>query len=313
MADVTSGWNIVGSILNAPLHAQNVRMFWSGQAGEQNIDHDFNSQYGLCDVIWNGIQEANQYTVDLGMRSSQSQSQHLTILAYYRSNRSPNGNAASAPMLAHMGFNSTGVAWMFGQMDMGSSPPNELNDLPDLVVVQAQNNPYPCNELRQTLYHEYGHTLHYFKTSDAFWGDNIYYSVSDGSYGEDINTSPGNFFALSEGWADYVGHTFAFLKYGNNLTDVVEFNEWTLQNVRGNYQQLLEQVPTFFNDFIPRGLFYDLTDNATDPPADFDQISGFGINNIYSLLNTNMNTIQKFRDSWEEEHPNANNALLFDH
>jgi len=56
------------------------------------------------------------------------------------------------------------------------------------------------------------------------------------------------------------------------VTDVVEFNEWTQQNVTGNYQQLLEQVPTFFNDFIPRGLFYDLTDADIQIENGFDRI-----------------------------------------
>jgi hypothetical protein len=74
----------------------------------------------------------------------------------------------------------------------------------------------------------------------------------------------------------------------------------------------LENNPTFYNSFIPRGLFYDLTDNGTDPPNNFDNISGFTINDIYLLFNANMNTIQKFRDSWEAAHPNGNNANLFD-
>ena len=137
----------------------------------------------------------------------------------------------------------------------------------------------------------------------------IFNSVSGGGYGDDIDTSPGNFFALSEGWADYVGHTFAFMKYGNNVNDVVAFNAWTQQAVTGNYRLLLEQVPTFFNDFIPRGLFYDLTDGGTN--ENFDNIQGFTINQIYQKLNPNMTRIQQFRTKWDTDHPNTNNAALF--
>jgi hypothetical protein len=95
-----------------------------------------------------------------------------------------------------------------------------------------------------------------------------------------VSVENGKFFALSEGWADYVGHTYAFMKYGNNVQET-ELNEWTQQNVTGNYQQLLEEVPTFFNDFIPRGLFYDLTDGLNPNENFFDNIQGFSINNHY--------------------------------
>jgi len=31
-----------------------------------------------------------------------------------------------------------------------------------------------------------------------------------------------------------------------------------------------------------------------------------------TILNPTMTTIQQFRDRWENDHPNANNAMLFD-
>lgn len=129
-----------------------------------------------------------------------------------------------------------------------------------------------------------------------------------------VSVENGKFFALSEGWADDVGDTYAAIKYGNGQFQEITWNtEQTalLYNQVNTYLFHLENNPTFYNSFIPRGLFFDLTDVGSN--EDFDNIDGFNINNIYSLFNPSVNTIQKFRDSWEVVHPNANNALLFDH
>jgi len=117
-----------------------------------------------------------------------------------------------------------------------------------------------------------------------------------------------NFFALSEGWADYVGDTYAALKYGNLIVNETSAD----YNANATFATHLEMHEHYFNNFIPRGLFYDLTDGGTNEQA-FDRIDGFTINNIYSLFNPSVHTIQKFRDSWEAAHPSVNNALLFDH
>ncbi len=80
----------------------------------------------------------------------------------------------------------------------------------------------------------------------------------------------------------------------------------------GQLSVLLEEVPTFNNNFIPRGLFYDLMDDGDNLNETFDQISGFSVNQIYQHLTPFNYTIQDFRASWENQHPDINNALLFD-
>jgi len=307
LADVTTGWNVLATILDLPLWAMDVHFFGWGQPGAQYIEHDYNSRFGLCDAIWNGLKEANKYTIDLGMRSSNAQTPHLTALAYYRSNRSSNGYVASTPMLATMGYAQSGVAWMYGQTGLNEPVPTSvMNDLPDLLISQAKNDPYPCNELRQTIYHEYGHTLHYFKVDNVYWVANIFASFGPG-YGNDIDSIPGNFFALSEGWADYVGDTYAALKYGNLIVNETSAD----YNANATFATHLEMHEHYFNNFIPRGLFYDLTDGFNSNEG-WDNIQGFNINNIYQKLNPNMITIQQFRARWESDHPNTNNANLFD-
>jgi len=117
----------------------------------------------------------------------------------------------------------------------------------------------------------------------------------------------GNFFALSEGWADYVGDTYAALKYGNLIVNETSAD----YNANATFATHLEMHEHYFNNFIPRGLFYDLTDGFNSNEG-WDNIQGFNINNIYQKLNPNMITIQQFRARWESDHPNTNNANLFD-
>jgi hypothetical protein len=200
------------------------------------------------------------------------------------------------------------LSWFFGIA--GATVPVTGN-APDMIICQSANNSDDSRELRHTIYHEYGHTLHYFKAGAAAWENNIFASMGPG-YGDNITEYRGSMFALSEGWADYVGHSFAFKRYGTAATRG-EWNVWTFNMVNGHYRHLLEEVQTFFNYFLPRGLFYDLTD-AGNNESDFDNISGFTMNDIYQAFGAGPSklNIQSFRDKWESEHPNVNNALLFD-
>ncbi len=103
------------------------------------------------------------------------------------------------------------------------------------------------------------------------------------------------------------------MKYGNVSARNVTYSTdgtITLYDVTAPYLTHLENNPTFANSFIPKGLFYDLTD-GWNPQENFDNIQGFTTNDIYQKLNPRMYTIQQFRTRWENDHPNANNNTLF--
>ncbi len=279
----------------------------SSNINSNHINFDHGSKKALWGIIYNGIQEANDLTNSFGMRTSQ-QFEHLDVIAYYRTNA--NNNSASAPMFKRMGLGQVSTQTIFSPLHLAYTA-NQLlaGGLPDIIITGSRNNPDNSHDIRHTIYHEYGHSLHFFRVDNAYWNDNINATLSIPNYGNNINEAPGNFFALTEGWADYIGHLYAFHKYGTPIT----FNEWNprdqVWNNNRNYLQHLEEIPTYFNDFIPRGLFYDLTDG---PDAeDFDEIQGFTTNDIYQKLNPTMTTIQQFRDRWETDHPDANNADLF--
>ncbi len=274
------------------------------------INFAHGTKKALWGLTYNSIQEANRYTIDLNMRNGGG-NKYLDVLCNY----AQNGGPSAAPMLRYVYNFPGGPDYIFRLFQLsayvGTSLPGVL---PDMIITGQKNDPEDTHELRHTIYHEYGHTLHYFKANvmdNDHWKRNIALSPPPG-YGDNINSTRGSYFALSEGWADFIGHTYNFRKYGNNAT-AEEWNRWVIPNVtvRGNYQRLLEEVPTFFNDFIPRGLFYDLTDANTPNESNFDLINGFTINQIYQHLTPFNYTIQDFRLSWENQYPDANNALLF--
>src|SRR5690606_30075797 len=103
-----------------------------------------------------------------------------------------------------------------------------------------------------------GHSLHYFKAGDLFWSDNILKTIGQNGapanegYGAAINTIPGDFFSLTEGWADYVGHSFAAKRYPATLTfeeTISDQNGFILYSANANYSTHLENNPNYFNWF----------------------------------------------------------------
>lgn len=305
-ADLQSWGAAIWTSLNLPYAARDVRFYAYTQPGRKTIRYSHGTKSALWGMIMNGVQEANRYTLTEGMRGSEVAHPHLTVYGAYRDNRW--GARGSAPMFSHTLLNAINMnylSWLFGIA--GTTAPGTGNS-PDLIICQSQNNSFDSRRLRETIFHEYGHSLHYFKVGATIWTDNVINSMATSGYGTAIDTFPGSMFALTEGWADYVGHSFAARKYptasfqeSNNSTGYDEF---------GSYIHHLENNRTYFNAFIPRGLFYDLTD-AYRPEEGFDKIGGFGMNDIYRTFKTGQNTIEKFRDKWQEEHPNPDNDELF--
>lgn len=321
-ADTKSTGAWIWSILNLPYAARHVEWYFYTQPSNIAVQFEHGTKKALWGMIMNGVREANQYAVQENLRSNVNHSPFLTVYARYSENR-PSMGSGSAPMFAHTGANSAQLNYLYGLFGLVGSAPYGLSSMPDLLICQSENVPYTSNDLRQTIYHEYGHSLHYFKTGDLFWSDNVMKTIGQigaPSYGTSINTIPGDFFALTEGWADYVGHSFGAKRYPSTVVfgeTIEDQNGFTLYNATANYQTHLENNMTYFNWFIPRGLFYDLTDADRTAEFAFDRISGFTMNSIYHALmkgtNVPVYSIQQFRERWDQLHPNVNNALLFNH
>jgi hypothetical protein len=302
--------NTIGSVLTSALPAQTApRFYFWNDLPTLSRDFDENSYEAQWSMINNGIQQGNilSKASNIAIRSSSATDPKLTVIASYSNSGSWFG-LGGTPMIGHTNsaFMTGGLSWISSWTGLSVPSAPSIIDAPDMFIAQRKNFPYPSHELRRTIYHEYGHSLHYFKVGDAFWGDNIHKTVYDSPYGTNVTENPGNFFALTEGWADYIGELYAFIKYGTNLT----FTETAgLDVATGDYQDHLEKVRWYQSDFIPRGIFYDFTDGGTYEP--FDQISGFKPGDIYNLFGSSQKTIQQFKSSWMSAHPNTNNVTLF--
>jgi len=154
--------------------------------------------------------------------------------------------------------------------------------LPDVV------NRYDVNEtaadFNGTGYHELGHTSHYRVVGENYWFDYRNHIINNFGYGEfgdfaAIGSNPGKV-ALGEALGNFTGAIFGGTPEGG------EFAEWE-------------------NNFIPRGLMFDLGDNSpgeivSDPNngavSGFDNISGFTPAMIFSSLQPNVTSVRQFRD-----------------
>jgi hypothetical protein len=323
-ADFKSVGAGIWTILNLPYAARHVEWYFYTQPSNIGVHFDHGTKKALWGMIMNGIQESNQYAVQENLRSNVNQSPFLSVYAMYSGAR-PSMGSGSAPMLAHTGANSAQLDYLYGLFGLVGAAPHGLSSMPDLLICQSEDVPYTSSDLRQTIYHEYGHSLHYFKAGDLFWSDNILKTIGQNGapanegYGAAINTIPGDFFSLTEGWADYVGHSFAAKRYPATLTfeeTISDQNGFILYSANANYSTHLENNPNYFNWFIPRGLFYDLTDADRPEEIAFDRINGFTMNSIYHALmkgtNVPVYSIQQFRERWEQLHPDVNNSNLFD-
>lgn len=198
-ADFKSVGAGIWSVLNLPYAARHVEWYFYTQPSNIDVQFNHGTKKALWGMIMNGVQESNQYAVQENLRSNVNQSPYLTVYGMYSGAR-PGMGSGSAPMLAHTGANSAQLDYLYGLFGLVGSAPHGLSSLPDLLICQSEDAPYASNDLRQTIYHEYGHSLHYFKVGDLFWSDNILKTIGQQDepdeefYGAAINTIPGDFF-----------------------------------------------------------------------------------------------------------------------
>lgn len=206
----------------------------------------------------------------------------------------PGDGGAAAPMLQGVYFSSWPsffTAVLFPIIYSLSVP-----NLPDVV------NQYSSGEFASiftgTGFHELGHASHYSLVEESYWFGYRNHIINNGGYGTfgGFNGSccPERV-ALGEAIGNYTG-----AKYGGTQAGGENF-EWE-------------------NDFIPRGLMWDIEDVASDNVVDpngvsiLDNISGFTPNMIFNGLTPNVFSVRNFRDRLRNLHlgDTPNNATDYD-
>ncbi|MBX9735199.1 MAG: hypothetical protein K2X37_14175, partial [Chitinophagaceae bacterium] len=113
--------------------------------------------------------------------------------------------------------------------------------------------------------------------------------------GDPANDADAAFLCLTEGWAEYVGQLYANMRYsGFNFADTYYKGGY----VNGTYLTHLENGETYFNQYIPKGLFYDLTDEepgAGNNESIYDNVDDYTTAQMFQCLNSQTDNIPDFR------------------
>ncbi|WMX17030.1 hypothetical protein [Aureispira sp. CCB-E] len=196
-------------------------------------------------------------------------------------------------------------------------------NLPDVVYAYGDDGMRTSDVVKETFYHEYGHTAHYaglpFVTRDQFWFDNIARTLDNSTSGSNppygVKNTPGaERTAIIESWAGHIGSFMADLQYGvNNRKSRLHPSDPNMQQINRyiyRYLEIGEDVPSA-DRWIPYGIFWDLIDdrshngaplNIVDPETDF--VEGVTNAQIFNAIITNApTTIQPIRDAIKVNHP----------
>jgi len=154
--------------------------------------------------------------------------------------------------------------------------------IPDVMIGTNWTN---SDELRELAFHELGHASLYPSMGNAYWEQvAIAELVADNLVGHPwgISTSQGaGRIAISESWAEHIGHVIADGKYGSNTSSGVAFID------------VLEETRNFRASHIPIGIYLDLFDTGVEPVSSdvvgggsgivSDGVSGFTTGQIFGL------------------------------
>jgi hypothetical protein len=170
---------------------------------------------------------------------------------------------------------------------------------PDMVYNYGDNINDQTDDIKEVMYHEYGHIAHFKAlptfTKDQYWIDNIERTIDivvtdlndDGLLNEsavqlpygDLTIAGAEQTAIMESFAFYIGYFFTDRKYGVNHSNGgidPTRNRWLYLDI-----EQFSPLTTINEPWIPEGLYWDLIDNNANNPAlvtdgiNNDNVSGF--------------------------------------
>ncbi len=207
---------------------------------------------------WNTIRDAKLKNGQLGINYSAS------ALNIWISSRITQG--ASAPMLRTL-FNTSLISLGLDFYLAGVSGPLGVaakqilqNLLPDITLRYGKSGgtTQSTADIVETIYHEMAHATHNTLVGNGYWTDYISYIVTNGGYGSKNTTGSGRI-AVAEAWGAYIGGLYGSMYYSG-------FSGGAGQGISDNLILNLEyQKPSdtsISNYWIPRGMYYDLTDTG---------------------------------------------------
>jgi len=223
------------------------------------------------------------------------------------------GNVGSAPMLDKMGF--------IPQVILFASSTAILNGVlhvipaplvvpigqwlqifaPDITLNLNDAGNVNSDDIREIIYHELSHAMHFNKVGSSYWLDNIAYTVLHLGYGD--GTAPGaGRCSVIESWGFQIGKISTHLRYGTSHSN--PGNTFT-----NTWRALLERdfawTTSSGTPHIPYAWEWDIQDNNLTNPANETEHGTvnsagdrvFGITNaqIFSTMNSSMLSIPQMK------------------
>ncbi len=242
---------------------------------------------------WNTIRDAGLKNSQLGINYT---SEALNVWISSRITQT-----ASAPMLRTI-FNTSIVSLGLDFYLAGVTGPLGVaakqimqNLVPDITLRYGSSNSQTqfAASIIETIYHEMGHATHHTLVGNGYWTDYISYIVSNGGYGSKNSIGSGRI-AVAEAWGAYVGGLYGSMYYGSFTGNS------NAQNLKDNFILNLEnQKPSDTsqsNYWIPRGLYYDLTDTGEPGfTGVVDNANLYTPNMIFESLNGGVLSVSQFK------------------
>ncbi|MFD2786302.1 hypothetical protein [Hymenobacter rubripertinctus] len=174
--------------------------------------------------------------------------------------------------------------------------------LPDITCrYEGNGEALLTDELDETFFHELGHSVHYRQAGNLYWTGYITLIVEaaakrllDNSrtsiYGRKTDNGAG-LIAVSEAWGNYVGNTFAARKYDAINLNIARFNRDRLEFQTPN------DDPDDDDRWIVYGMFHDMTDNTTEPPATgvTDNVNSYTTIQLYRAMQPDVMGVRKYQ------------------
>lgn len=154
---------------------------------------------------------------------------------------------------------------------------------PDITF--SYNSALFSDRVKNTLYHELGHSIHYKKVGNSYWYKEIQFTIVHNGYGTNGNAIDAGRPALVESWAELIGDTYTDRRYGINHSMSIPATE------ADRYTNRLEGS-RFISTYIPEGWLYDLIDDNAVNAANgipesagvTDNVRGFTIEQIFDHM-----------------------------
>lgn len=191
-------------------------------------------------------------------------------------------------------------------------------------------NWFTSDVIKESTYHELSHASDYSRVGDGWYTSFVkaelaeieaHPSASDplNPYGP-ATSSNAPIIALGEAWGYHMGHFLADQRYGYHSSPQYQQQMWYYNNspISGlsSHLNLLENFdPNNINDpfhWIPQGLMYDLMDIGNEGIPVIDNVSGFTIQQLFSPLQSDVYTLQQYKDRLQQQNPGNQTTQITD-